>query len=67
MIIDASTTKNQGLKKKKISRWQEAANDARAKIARLEKAAKYYLEMHEKGEPWPGERQVNEGGADVTR
>jgi hypothetical protein len=49
---------------KQSSKWIEAANDAKAKIAELKKSANYYLEMNRKGEPWPGEQQKSpqEGG-----
>lgn len=67
MIIDASSKLSRG-KKKEISKWREAANDAIAKIARLQKAVKFYVEMDEKGEPWPGkqqERPLNKNSANT--
>jgi len=38
------------------NRWDEAIQDAKAKLCALRKTLKYFEEMKKRGEPWPLER-----------
>lgn len=41
------------------NKWDEAIQEAKAKLSALNKTLKYFKEMKKKGLPWPGDKATH--------